>query len=405
MFINLKGQKNEVLSSLCISIIICAQYISTVLGLFTNSEGGYFSIVIITALILLVISSLVHPLSMVTSNFFYLVYLVVFAFILTHFLVPSHTNLAIIDYIGMCLLPLICGGILKPNYKLILKINMFILCISIPVINELFTKANNGTAYDAIKMGTSYAILPVVSSGIIHFFFYRKQSSIIEKVLYVICCVYICAFIPMSYRGALIALLLVCFLGWYYSSLYKKDNKKRTIAVTLIVIVLIMFFLNTESILRFAYSVLQNKGIKIAFIDKYMFLLSENDISHGRIEIWKIAISGFFDSPIWGHGLATFLYYTGYVFPHNFILQFLFEGGIILTIPIMYFLLKGLLVTRKKYYYCEREKFTVILLLACTSLPHILVSAESWRVMLFWLMMGIMGNKSNAKENTEVATR
>lgn len=60
--------------------------------------------------------------------------------------------------------------------------------------------------------------------------------------------------------------------------------------------------------------------------------------SSGRLEIWRIAWQGFWQSPVFGKGFGSFLAYSRYVFmdgrnytssAHNLVLQILYEGGVV----------------------------------------------------------------------------
>ncbi|HAP15116.1 MAG TPA: hypothetical protein DCR07_03300 [Lactococcus sp.] len=387
----------EVLSSFTIALILSAQYWVTIAESYLNLGGGTFTFIMTIILVLGIASFLGDPVAVVSRKFFLLLALVLTAYLLTCIFAGKRSNLLLTDFIGFCLLPIICGGMIRPDYKKVLSYTMYFLCAGIPVFEKLFAKGNVGSAYDAVSMGTAYALLPVICAGIIHFLFYKKESTPIEKFLYVVNIIYIISFVLRSYRGALVSLIVTLMIGWLFSR-QGKPIKKKTVMIGLAVLVLLtLFFANSRSIFSLITSFVSKHNIKIAFIDKMRFLAVGNDISHGRTEIWAVAFKKFLQRPIFGHGMATFQYYEGIVFPHNFILQFLYDGGIVLAVPLLYILVSELLRAVKSTRYSESEKFVFIILIAGTSIPRALVSAESWRLMIFWLLMGTLANQKRAK--------
>lgn len=398
-----KGLDENIIGSLAIAILIGAQYLSAILGLYiSGSESGYFTIIMAIVLILSTVSFISHPTRYITKKYLFTLVLVNVYYIGTVLIVGHKSNLLVIDYIGMCLVPLLCGGMVKVNYRNVLKYCMFMLLFAIPVFGDLFVKSNMGTAYDAIKMSISYAILPVICAGVLHFFFYRKNSNLGEKILYVVIFVFMVAFFAMSYRGALAALGLVILAGIMLSGDEKWSKKKKIVGISiLLIIIMTLFLVDSNIFLQQLYSFLHSHNIKIAFIDKNIFLAGSNDISHGRLEIWQAAINGIWDSPLWGHGITTFQYYTGYIFPHNIVLQFLFDGGILLTIPLLWYLVKGMINTFRIIRKTNKDKFVLILLLSCISLTRVMVSAEVWRVMLLWLLLGVLTQDHSSMKELE----
>lgn len=391
----------EVFGSLAMAILIASQYLSTVLGIYiSGSESGYFTLIILVVIILSILSLIFSPTRYIYGRYALLFAIINIAYILTVFLASNKSNLLFTDYVGMCLLPFFCGGILKVSYKMVLQLCMFMQIIGLPILGSLFAKSNMGTSYDAIKMSVSYAILPIIGAGVLHFFFFRKESNVIEKILYIITIVFEINFITMSYRGALAAFGLIILAGIMFSGEENWNRKKKSVGgIILVLLLLIIIIIDSNGFLVKIYNYLHAHNIKIAFIDKNEFLSNSDDLTHGRMEIWRAALEGFGNSPLWGHGITTFQYYTGFVFPHNIVLQFLFDGGILLTVPLMYYIVVGIIKTFKIIRNANKEKFVLLLLLICISLTRVMVSAEVWRVMLLWLLLGILSSdKSILKE-------
>ena len=72
----------------------------------------------------------------------------------------------------------------------------------------------------------------------------------------------------------------------------------------------------------------------------------------------------------------------GFVYPHNFLLQLLYDGGILLTIPVIYLVVGGIL---NWYKFCSEDEFTVISALLLMSVPGALFSGNLWENNRLWL--------------------
>lgn len=389
----------DLLSSLTIAIMLCAEYLAMLLEIYGGRSSGNFTVVMMIALVCAACCLVLNPTKVISKRFLFLVTIVLVCFGITRLLVADKSNLAPVDFFGMCIIPIILGGIIRADYRKVLTISMLFLCLGLPVFDTLFLKANTGSAYDAVTMGDSYALLPVIGAGIIHFFFFRKDSGLLEKMMYCITLMYILYFLRMSYRGAWISVFLMILLGWIFSGKGLYKPKRGAVLLVIIGLFAVVYFVFENQLLNAVESVLRNHNIKVAFIDKSLLLLGRGDITHGRRAIWSTAFEGFFKSPIWGHGMTTFKYYTGNVFPftenifpHNFVLQFMFDGGLLLTVPMLSILIKGLKDTFRLMKSKNVEKFSFIILLAVSSIPRVMVSAEVWRVSKFWLMMGMLSS-------------
>lgn len=395
------------ISAFALALMISSQYITLLLGLYSKSNFGYFSVVLSSVVIFLLLYVIFKPLRRISAKFIGIGILILLFFLLTVLFQSDKSNLSIIDFIGMCLLPFVCGAILEPDYKQVLKIIMYMILAAVPIYDLIFSKGNIGVAYDAISMYESYALLPVVCAGLIHYMVYREESSRLDKIIYFINFVFVLLFIKMSYRGPLLAILITLASIFYFSDLNRRNNKKLYIYSFLLLFVSITSLFYIREIATCVNSIISSIGYNIAFIDKMIYLSSEEGIDHGRFAIWEIAIDRICESPFWGHGLATFKYYTGYIFPHNFLLQFLFDGGLFLTVPIIYCLCSEIkkIFKYKRYKY---DKFIFTIFVASIGITRAAISAEVWRIIPFWTLMGILTiadnyiAKGNDKWNKQV---
>lgn len=391
---------DKILTNLCIVLLVSSQYLAMVLGCYSPGKTGFFTIVLAVLIVLFIARLMVNPIRWVSKKFFIFAFLILASYGLTLMFCSEKTNLTVIDFIGMCFIPFLFGGILDFDGKTVIRWTMYTIIFAIPVFQQVFVKANAGTAYDAVSMGSSYALVPVIGASIVHFMLFRKESTFFDKIVYIANIFFLFSFVQMSYRGPLVCLaVLVLFCAIYNISKEGKTNKNIIlISALLILVVLLLIYL--DEILIFVYDFLAKRNIRIAFLDKTRFLVSagEGDLVHGRTTIWKTALEGFFESPIFGHGLATFLYNTGIVFPHNFILQFLYDGGLLLTIPLMSVIIAGIrksIRDRK----IDSSRFSFVVFAGGIAFTRGLVSAETWRIILLWLLFGYFTNNYGKSEN------
>ena len=121
--------------------------------------------------------------------------------------------------------------------------------------------------------------------------------------------------------------------------------------------------------------------------------MSNNEsMSEGRDILYKKAAVGIVDSPIWGHGIGSFDNYSG-AYPHNIFLQLMYEGGIILTIPLLILLIKGFMSLFSFKYQQPYRNF--LLLLFCSGVIELFLSSFLWMSICLWLFYGqvLLSNK------------
>ena len=115
-----------------------------------------------------------------------------------------------------------------------------------------------------------------------------------------------------------------------------------------------------------------------------------DDIANGRSEINEILYEAIAEKPIYGHGLRTFASYTNnkHPFPHNFILQYLFEGGILFALLPIYLSLRPVflvLLGRIK----EKSSYIIMSVLVCQCFPKLLLSSDAWQGTAIWMLIAL----------------
>ena len=113
-----------------------------------------------------------------------------------------------------------------------------------------------------------------------------------------------------------------------------------------------------------------------------------------RIELWRTSVLEFFGNPFFGAGfrmhevLESLNIGNGHHYPHNYLLESLSTGGIVLTIPLIYCIFSPAIGFHKKY----AIDFSVlpIYLLSIQSFIYSMHNGHLGDIPLFWMMIGIM---------------
>lgn len=393
----LKGQTTIGIKvrTLALILVVCSQYLSTVISAYLNSESGYFQPIMIASIILMGIGVILVPEMKINKRAMVTLLFIMTFYVGTKFFVHEKCGMGSMEFTVLLVIPFM-AGMQKVDYKRALTYILHLTCISIPVINIIFAKGNHSNIYDAVTMGTSYAILPILVADVMHWFYYRKESKILDKLSYICGIILFLCYVPMSYRGALLSILLaVAYIIWQGITGNTANEKKqisnlRKIVFFVMLCIGVLIIENSAAIILWINDILLNNGISIAFVEKYVYLLENGDVGHGRNDIYITAVKGFFESPLYGHGISTFFYNTGIEFPHNLILQFLYDGGLLLTVPLLTWIIKRLIRTYKNQTRANFDKRIFVIFLFFTCIPRAMVSAETWRIISLWVMLGMI---------------
>lgn len=281
----------------------------------------------------------------------------------------------------------------ESDYEQVLRNIIYFSIFALPFSGDIFGGENSGESFGSISMGMSYYLLPLVLAALFHYYYYFSKKNNIIKFGYLVNCYYAIKLISTGTRGVIICMLFSIILVFF--GIYKRDgtkiNKRKPIfylVVFILTMVAIIFILNFENIIYSLNNLFLSKNIKIAFIQKTSSLAESNNIGNGRIPVIIYGLQGFLDSPIFGNGIGVFKEKQGLVaYPHNLFVQLLFDGGLLLTLPIIYFMIKGIKFMAKSN---DITQYTMLLLLFCTSVPRLMISQDLWLTPSFWMLMGYL---------------
>ena len=275
---------------------------------------------------------------------------------------------------------------IKTVFTLMTVMSVLIL----PAYSGLF--AYQWESLNQANMGTLYAVLIWVIAGLCHFIYYRDTWRKLCYVFYIPSVVGLYSIIQFANRGA--ALSLITFILLVLFNQNKKDKnltqralQKKRVAIILAVILGYVVILNFNSLFTLMYDFL-NKILDTmpSFFVKMNKMIALNDISNGRIPVYEAAITGIKNNPLLGNGIESFPAYTAYSYPHNFILQLIYEGGVFFcVIPLItiVWLCYKLLFSQIR----NKDYIAFLILLFVQVIPRFLVSATIWKDKCFWLLI------------------
>lgn len=287
------------------------------------------------------------------------------------------------------------------------------LCLlSVPTIffyNSIFALSYVGL--NQASMGITYFVLDLASAFVLHMIYYRKEFSWYLLIGYVASAVLLIGIILHGVRGVILSLaiiLIFCYINKvsYSDNVHLLNDKSRTIRVGLIGLITVLILTNYVAIFEALYEFASATFSSIpGFITKMAIYIRTGNILNGRDSI----ISGTFNliskNPYFGVGVGNFGKYfispignyTAY--PHNYILQFWSECGII---PALFVLIVSIIALKHLLFIKKEEKDNVVALIFFTSLifPRFFVSLNIWSFTEIWIGLYCIMNLLN-KPNQE----
>jgi hypothetical protein len=136
---------------------------------------------------------------------------------------------------------------------------------------------------------------------------------------------------------------------------------------------------------------LSKNGIEIEAISKMIRLQDEDgDLSNGRNYLNTLTWDGILASPLLGNGLDQFdNNYPGESYPHNFLLQILYDGGIWLFLILSPIFIRSIKFLRSRTY----NEYAMYMTLFFASVPGALFSQDLWAIPILWMFFGLSVSK------------
>jgi len=261
---------------------------------------------------------------------------------------------------------------------------------------------NGAGRYEA--MTWTYSVFPCLCVCFVHMILSKGPFGNFRWLLYIPAVVMLLRFIAEANRGGWVSLIVLVYLLTAKTKI-QRDTKLRNrvlwnvLFITLLVLAVFFY----EWIITALYKLTVDLDIRIFSIEKMYRLILTDNVTNNRAELYEFAWKGFLSSPIWGHGIGAFAVNHG-GWPHNFVLQLLYEGGILLFLLVIIPFGKILLAVIKSKAITTAD-YAMFVCLFATSVPRLLASAELWKIQGFWLllafgMMRLPHIQNSSKEDT-----
>lgn len=324
-----------------------------------------------------------------TSVLFILMWVSVLYIFTYFFIAPPFTNFLLFSLYTVISFTL--PSITKIDGQLFLKASMFFVFPAIFRLEQIFTFYDY---VDIISMGQSYAFLyPVIASIVYYFVYFRKESKAekaLSLMLFVINGVFATYLISYGSRGPVLSIMAVvafCLVFRQSGSEGVKIQKGKFTVFTATTVVIVFSFI---AVIQQLHEVLGNYGLSVNFVDKILRLDEGGDVTNGRQLLYGMAFSDIASSPIYGMGFDQFNNnhgVNGSAYPHNFIIQTLYDGGILLFLVLFIPIVRGF---KRMWKSCTLDEYAVIVALAFSAVPRAMYSGDLWQNGPMWMLFGIV---------------
>jgi O-antigen ligase len=209
--------------------------------------------------------------------------------------------------------------------------------------------------------------------------YFKMRWMLVFEVLCFIC------ILVFANRGALITAIF--FIAAYFVFMSPKRKKILIYWFLPINVILVVFFINIQTILKFAYEIFVNElGLKSYSLNKITgFIQTHNStqLFSGRLEIWAKAGDMLKENLIFGHGMGSFQQRFGF-YTHNIFLDIMIFFGLA---GVLFF---GILIVVSLYNIWNSKESVKILgfLFFLLWFPKLLFSMYFIEDVGFWCFIG-----------------
>lgn len=393
------------MSANCLKIPKCAFISSVVLAFFVDvksinwaftyggfvsvSEGGlmvplYFISSIGVLYCMLISHKYSSNISIVNKGLFITLFLVLFYVVTLWFVGTPETSISM--FLIMTIIAFFTPQHLVIDARIFLKTTMLLPCFAVLRIDRIFLSTVDWDM--RLSMDVTYGFLIPIMASLFFFVFYFNRESKFRKCISsigIICnSIFFLKMLQFGSRGPLLcvfcAFVFIYICEWRLGKITINKNRLRLLMIWAVIILIGGITLLSS----FSHN-LQNLGFNIYALNKILELNQEGDISNGRSYLNDMTWSYIVDSPFWGHGFDRYNAITKMLYPHNFVLQLLFDGGIILLLIVLVPVFNNI----KKYWKsCSQESYVFMSMLFFASVPGALFSQNLWQIVVLWVCFG-----------------
>jgi len=397
--IQAEKQKEYRLMSIIYAYIISISFMNMLIGVVFKTGGMVINIGVICVIAALNIKQIIN-ISVRSKVILFTVFIIAY-YLMTDML--SYSSLPNNEFY-FYFLAASFFGVFKCDVEKVLRYIMYISLLAIPFHNDILGKISDFGSGALIDMGRSFSMFPVFFAGIIHFFFFRRQGKIFDKICYIFNSFFLLEIILGGTRSIVLTAAITVFCLYLKNWGVDKKTKKMTLRLFVVMIAVALIYSHFYQILDWLNEQLLSFDIEANFIQKILRLKKEGDVSNGRDSITEYTLKAINESPFWGHGISTIFYNSNYRinYPHNFILQLFYDGGLLLAIPVLKILYTAI---HDAFNGENRKRSTFLLYMLLICVPKMFFSTDMWGNAPFWLMIAYTlqhVSRQSKSENKEV---
>ena len=371
----------KALGNLSVAFYLNCQFVRSILAAIVpgfTAHGIRFVIVISAVLFLLSIRKIAIGLYQILIPFVIVLY-----YLVTNYLFPGGSATSFFEVFSYAIMPFFLT-MLDVDMSKVVKLTLIITAPAMLVSNKIFVHLGSG---NVIKMLLSYSILFSASCGLTYLLYYRGYDRKAGKFIYTVLCLpqiyYLYEMVSFGSRGPILSLIVLVILIMYFKPDKKSDiiNRHFSFSALLFSIAAVLIIMFSEELLSIVSQYLGDHNIRIRSLNKMIRLSDEADVLHGRSDYYVLALQGFIDSPAFGKGFDMFATNTGLPYPHNFLLQLAYDGGIIMLIIVLVpvFQASVRILAKKRF-----SLFVPWALLFSASVVGSLFSGDLWMRYVLW---------------------
>lgn len=384
--------KKQSLNSLAIAIFLSANSLAWVISFIPRA----IVFIVLFSWIILILNKQIPKIIRSPLYLHFSVMMLVLFFLFS--INKNHTN-AVYEYFTFFLVSGISGIYFSQINFSIKKVFKYLALIAIPMSVFIFKQDigsfEEGTIDYGQLMGISYGILRYIIAVLVILFLYRKDYSVLTIITLVIALIlFITFYFKFATRGAMLAVFLFLFI---YYIIKEQQSKKMFIRLAFFSVIAISGIVFFSEIISFSNKQLNSIGIEVKALEKTeIFLLTDKAIDNGRIDIAQRALKDVYKSIFFGHGVAGYERKNNDNYVHNVFLQTIYEGGILLFLPIFIIVMIGTFILFKKQFHIETRVF--ILFLFTAGIVELLFSNVFWKSQFFWFYIFFILTTISAKK-------
>lgn len=343
-----------------------------------------------------------------TANRTHYLFLVFIAAIYVWSYVFKASDYNILYFLFYVVLPayVISGGF---RINIVLKVLGFISIPSVLFYNKIFALSYVGL--NQASMGITYFVLDLVTAFILYLIYYREEAKWYTYISYIASIVLLIGVILHGVRGVILSLAVVLVFCYINKVSVRgeendilQDDNNRKVRIGLIGLIIILVVTNYAVIFEAIYEFASNTFSSVpGFITKMAIYIRTGNILNGRDNILSGTFSLISRHPIFGVGVGNFgKYFTSLFgsqvsYPHNYILQFWSECGIISAIIVT---LVPAVAIKRLLFIKKDEKDYIVALIFFVSLifPRFFVSLNIWSFSEIWIALYCLINLSRRSQ-------